>query len=76
MAADVIGYRLDTLPLAGGAVHDSLAALIFCHPPQVDFSLVNGRLRVQDGHLLDGDLPTLVARHNTIARRLVNGEAV
>jgi len=74
MAADVIGYRLDTLPLAGGAVHDPLAALIFCHPPQVDFSLVNGQIRVQDGRLLDVDVPALVARHNAIARRLVNGD--
>ncbi|MDQ2809783.1 MAG: 8-oxoguanine deaminase, partial [Chloroflexota bacterium] len=76
MAADVIGYRLDTLALAGGAVHDPLAALVFCHPPQVDFSLVNGRLRVQDGRLLDLDLPALVARHNAIARSLINGDAV
>ena len=76
MAADVIGYRLDTLPLAGGAVHDPLAALIFCHPPQVDFSLVNGRLRVQDGRLLDVDVTALVARHNSIARSLVNGDPV
>ena len=74
MAADVIGYRLDTLPLAGGAVHDPLAALIFCHPPQVDFSLVNGQIRVQDGRLLDVDVPALITRHNAIARSLVNGD--
>src|SRR3954454_3892069 len=30
MAADLIGYRLDTLGFAGGAVHDPLAALVFC----------------------------------------------
>ncbi len=73
MAADVIGYRLDTLPLAGGAVHDPLAALLFCRPPDVDLSIVNGRMRVQDGRLLGVDLPALVARHNTIAQALVDG---
>jgi 8-oxoguanine deaminase len=74
MAADFIGYRLDTLELAGGAPHDPLASLIFCHPPQVDLSVINGRIRVQDGALLDVDLPPLIARHNAIARALVRGE--
>jgi 8-oxoguanine deaminase len=74
MAADFIGYRLDTLELAGGAPHDPLASLIFCHPPQVDLSVINGRVRVQDRTLLDVDLPPLIARHNAIARALVRGE--
>ncbi|HET9495508.1 MAG TPA: 8-oxoguanine deaminase, partial [Chloroflexia bacterium] len=33
MSADFIGYRLDTVGLAGGAVHDPLASLVFCQPP-------------------------------------------
>ena len=74
MAADFIGYRLDTLALAGGAIHDPLAALVFCQPPNVDFSVIDGRMRVQDGALLDVDLPSLIARHNAIARALVRGE--
>ncbi|GAC1689232.1 MAG: 8-oxoguanine deaminase [Ktedonobacteraceae bacterium] len=74
MAADFIGYRLDTLALAGGAIHDPLAALVFCHPPTVDMSVINGRVRVQNRILLDVDLPALVKRHNTIAYALVRGE--
>jgi 8-oxoguanine deaminase len=74
MAADFIGYRLDTLELAGGAAHDPLAALIFCHPPYVDLNVINGQIRVQDGVLLDIDLPALVARHNALARALVRDE--
>jgi cytosine/adenosine deaminase-related metal-dependent hydrolase len=74
MAADLIGYRLDTLALAGGAVHDPPAALVFCQPPAVDLSVINGRVRVRDGALVDVDLPPLVARHNAIARALVRGE--
>src|SRR5579859_5775072 len=74
MAADFIGYRLDTLELAGGAPHDPLASLIFCHPPQVDLSVINGRVRVQEQRLLDVDLPALIGRHNAIARALVRGE--
>ncbi len=74
MAADFIGYRLDTLDLAGGAPHDPLASLVFCHPPQVDLSVINGRVRVQERKLLDVDLPPLIERHNAIARALVRGE--
>lgn len=74
MAADFIGYRLDALELAGGAPHDPLASLVFCHPPRVDLSVINGRVRVQNQTLLDVDLPALVSRHNAIARALVRGE--
>jgi cytosine/adenosine deaminase-related metal-dependent hydrolase len=74
MAADFIGYRLDTIALAGGAVHDPLAALVFCQPPAVDLSVIDGRMRVEGGRLLDVDLPALIARHNDIARALVRGE--
>jgi cytosine/adenosine deaminase-related metal-dependent hydrolase len=74
LAADFIGIRLDTLGFAGGAVHDPLAALVFCRPPNVDLSVINGRIRVQDGRLVDVDLPPVIARHNALARALVRGE--
>jgi cytosine/adenosine deaminase-related metal-dependent hydrolase len=71
MAADFIGYRLDTLPLAGGAVHDPLAALVFCQPPPVDLGVINGRVRIQSRTLVDVDLPALIAQHNALARALI-----
>ena len=74
MAADFVGFRLDTLSLAGAAPHDPLAALVFCQPQQVDLSVINGRIRVQGGRLLDLDLPPLIEQHNAIARALVRGE--
>ena len=74
MAADFIGYRLDTLALAGGAIHDPLASLVFCHPPQVDLSVINGKVCVLDSALLNVELPTLIERHNAIAHALVRGE--
>ncbi len=74
MAADIIGYRLDTLGFAGGAIHDPLAALVFCQPPQVDLSMINGQVRVEGGRLRDMQLAPIIARHNAIARRMVRGE--
>jgi 8-oxoguanine deaminase len=74
MAADLVGYRLDRVGFAGGAVHDPLAALVFCHPPYADLSVVHGRVRVRDGELLGVDLSALVERHIQIARALARGE--
>ena len=73
-AADFIGLRLDTLGYAGGAVHDPLAATVFCHPQYTDLSVINGRIVIQDGHLLTLDVPATVERHNAIARQLVLGQ--
>lgn len=70
MAADIIGFRLDTLDVAGGAVHDPLAALIFCRPPDVDFAIVNGRVRIERGEFVDLDVPRLVEQHNRLAHDL------
>jgi 8-oxoguanine deaminase len=74
MAADIVGYRLDRLGLAGGAVHDPLASLLFCRPGTVDLSIINGRVRIRDGAFVDVDLPTLIERHNRIARALARDE--
>ena len=71
MAADFVGFRTDTLGMAGGAMHDPLAALVFCQPQGADLSVIDGRVRVRDGELLGADLPAMVARHNAIARRLL-----
>jgi cytosine/adenosine deaminase-related metal-dependent hydrolase len=71
MAADLIGVRVDGLATAGGSVHDPLASLVFCRIPNVDLTIVNGRIRVHEGRLIDIDVPSLVARHERAARALV-----
>jgi cytosine/adenosine deaminase-related metal-dependent hydrolase len=70
MAADFIGYRLARLEFAG-ALHDPLAALVFCTPPYVDLSVINGQVRVQDGEIVGLDLPDLVRRHDEISRAMI-----
>ena len=69
--ADFIGIRLDQLGFAGGAVHDPLAALVFCRPPNVDLSVVHGQVLVRDSELLGLDIPAQIEAHNRVARRLV-----
>ena len=71
MAADFIGIDLDTVSFAGGACHDPVAAMFLCTPPQVDFSVINGKKVVEDGRLLTVDLEELIRKHNEIAVRMV-----
>ncbi len=73
MAADIIAYRIDT-PAFAGAQTDPAAALIFCHPGGVDYSIINGKIVVRDGVLQTLELPRLVEAHNRIALRLVRGD--
>jgi cytosine/adenosine deaminase-related metal-dependent hydrolase len=71
-AADLVGFDLERLDYAG-ALHDPLAALVFCTPQRVDLSVINGRVVIEDGNLLTVDLEPLIERHNRIAREMVSG---
>lgn len=71
MAADLAAWRIDTLELAGGAVHDPLAALVFCRPRGAELVIVNGRVRVRRGAIAGFDTAAHVRRHNEISRRLL-----
>jgi 8-oxoguanine deaminase len=69
-AADFIGIQLERLDFAG-ALHDPVAALVFCTPPRVDLSVINGRVVVENGALTTVELASVIERHNRIAREMV-----
>jgi cytosine/adenosine deaminase-related metal-dependent hydrolase len=69
--ADFVAIKLDKLEYAG-ALHDPVAAAVFCAPQHVDWNVVGGKIIVQDGQLLTVDVPKLVEKHNLAAERLVN----
>lgn len=71
MAADFVAYRFDQIGFAGAAV-DPVAALVFCTPAQVDLSVINGKIVVQDGVLQTVDLHRLVEQHNALSLQLIN----
>ncbi len=70
--ADLFAIDLNRLDYAG-ALHDPVAAALFCAPQKVDFSLVGGRVIVKEGILATVDVPELVRKHNLAAERLLNG---
>ncbi|WP_139826455.1 amidohydrolase family protein, partial [Derxia lacustris] len=72
MAADFVAFDLSAIEFAG-ALHDPVAALVFCAPGKVATSVINGRVVVSEGRLATVDLPLVIERHNAFARELVNG---
>ncbi len=71
--ADFYAVNLNTLDLAGGAVHDPVAAVVFCQPRRVDYTVVGGQFVVKQGQLLPVNERELAERHNKAAKRLVEG---
>lgn len=71
-AADFTAFRVDDLAHAG-ALHDPVAALVFCAPSQAAETWVQGRPVVKLGQPVGIDLEELVARHNSASRRLLSG---
>jgi len=69
-AADLVAYRVDGIRHAG-AGGDTLAALLTCTPADAWFSLINGRVIVDQGRIPDLDIDALVHRHNQQAQRLL-----
>jgi len=70
--ADFFAVNLNRLDYAG-ALHDPVAAVVFCQPVKVDYTIVGGRFVVKDGNLVNLEIGKLVERHNRAAKRLLEG---
>jgi cytosine/adenosine deaminase-related metal-dependent hydrolase len=70
MAADLAIFDLRTLAMAGGAVHDPVASLLFCHSVSTAWTIVNGRVVADHGELTLIDQGPMVEKHNKLASQL------
>jgi cytosine/adenosine deaminase-related metal-dependent hydrolase len=68
--ADFFAINLDRLDYAG-ALHDPVAAIAFCAPQHVDYTVVGGKFVVKEGQIVTLDLQRLVEKHNKASKRLV-----
>jgi cytosine/adenosine deaminase-related metal-dependent hydrolase len=69
MAADLAIFDLNHIAFSG-ALHDVVAALVFCQPVPASYTIVQGNIVVREGNLTTLDLPELIACHNRLAARL------
>ena len=68
--ADFFAINLNRIEYAG-ALHDPVAAVVFCQPRQVDYTVVGGKFVVKDGQLVTLDIGHLLEKHNQAARQLL-----
>jgi 8-oxoguanine deaminase len=71
MAADLAAFDLRG-PDTAGALHDPVAALVFCAPARSSWVVINGRVVVEGGRLATIDLRSVVERHNRLSLELVS----
>ena len=69
--ADFFSLDLHTIGYAG-ALHDPVAAVLFCAPQQARTTVVNGEVVVRDGQIVTMDMPPVIETHNRCALRLAS----
>ena len=74
-SADLIAYNTNQLAYTG-TLHDPVAALVFCRPQNVDWSVINGRVIVENGRLTTLELEPHTRRHNEISQAMIRDEAI
>ncbi len=70
-AADFAAFRLNRLEYAG-ALHDPVAAIVFCAPQRADLVVVNGRIVVSEGQITGVDLGPVIERHNRLSQQMID----
>ncbi len=70
--ADFFSLDLGAIDYAG-ALHDPVAATVFCAPTRARFTVVHGRVLVEDGRVTHIDMEPVIARHNRLATALARG---
>jgi cytosine/adenosine deaminase-related metal-dependent hydrolase len=70
-AADFIAIDLQRISYSG-ALHDPVAATVFCEPVGVDYNFIHGNPIVYQGKLTTVELPNLIEAHNKASLRLAN----
>ncbi len=70
--ADFFSLDLGTLGYAG-ALHDPVAAVVFCAPQAARHTVINGKAVVKDGAIVTMDMQPVIATHNKCAARLLEG---
>jgi 8-oxoguanine deaminase len=68
--ADFFSLDLNTLGYAG-ALHDPVAAVVFCAPQTARHTVINGRQVVADGKVVTLDMQPVIATHNKCAAGLL-----
>src|ERR687886_2152951 len=71
MCADFFSIDLNTVDYAGG-LNDPVAATVFCAPQKARYTVVNGRVVVENGQVITVDMTQVIEAHNRFSRDLAS----
>jgi len=71
--ADFFAVDLNKIGFTGGSMIDPVASVLFCAPSNADYTVINGRYIVKEGHITTMDLPNVIAKCNRAALKVVTG---
>ncbi len=66
--ADFFSIDLNTVDYAG-ALHDPVAATVFCAPQKARYTVINGRVVVENGQVVTVNMRPVIDAHNRFARQ-------
>ena len=69
--ADFFSLDLHTIGYAG-ALHDPVAATLFCAPQSAKFAVINGKVIVRDSEVVTMDMKPVIETHNRCASEMAN----
>ena len=69
--ADFFSLDLHTIGYAG-ALHDPVAATLFCAPQSAKFTVINGKVIVRDSEVVTMDMKSVIETHNRCASEMAN----
>jgi 8-oxoguanine deaminase len=69
--ADFFSLDLHTIGYAG-ALHDPVAATLFCAPQSAKFTVINGKVIVRDSEVVTMDMKPVIETHNRCAFKMAN----
>lgn len=69
--ADFFTLDLNTIGFAG-AMHDPVAAVVFCAPQTANTTVIQGRVIVEDGQIMTMDMGPVIETHNRLSLELAS----
>jgi 8-oxoguanine deaminase len=71
MCADFFSIDINTVDYAG-ALNDPVAATMFCAPQKARYTVINGRVVVENGRVTTVDMAPVIEAHNRFSRELAS----
>ena len=70
-AADITAFKRDNVDFSGSD-WDPVASLVFCGPSKANYTIINGKIVVNEGQLTSIPMEKLVHEHSKLSRNLIS----